>query len=397
MVALTEARRIAAQAAPAEPVARPLREAIGHVLAETVVAQADVPPAATSAMDGWAVRGSGPWHMQEPGREAQEALDAGTATPVVTGSVIPAGATSVLRTEHGRLDGTRLSADPAEGDVTPGRDIRPVGTEALRGDVLVERGRLLTPVRAALAATGGHDQVRVVPAPRVDLVTTGGEVVAAGLPAPGQVRDVFGVALPEMIAALGGTLGQHERIGDAAAPLLHRLTASGPDASDVLIVTGGTAHSSADAVRPALAQAGAEVLIASVDMSPGHPVVLARLDHGSSPRHVLALPGNPLAGLAALTALGGPLLAALRGQPDAGAWPTASCRTATELSGRPGRVRLVPVRLRAGEVAAIGHDRPHMMRGLASADAFAVVPAEGLAAGDPVAVLAIPGVTMGGA
>ncbi|WP_258934034.1 molybdopterin-binding protein [Nesterenkonia pannonica] len=51
----------------------------------------------------------------------------------------------------------------------------------------------------------------------------------------------------------------------------------GSGSEDVLITTGGTAHSRADTLRPALEQLGARIVVDSVDMRPGHPALLARL------------------------------------------------------------------------------------------------------------------------
>ncbi|MET4927478.1 hypothetical protein P3L51_34835, partial [Streptomyces sp. PSRA5] len=42
----------------------PLEQALGHVLAEPLAALTDLPSFDTSAMDGWAVSGPGPWSVR---------------------------------------------------------------------------------------------------------------------------------------------------------------------------------------------------------------------------------------------------------------------------------------------------------------------------------------------
>jgi molybdopterin molybdotransferase len=390
-----EARRIAASAEALPPVRRSLAASIGCLLSEPITAQLNIPHAASSAMDGWAVTPADhpQWRLRSNGAQRPgvvlEPLAAGEAVEVVTGSPVPAGARSVLRTEHGHIEhsavhGQRLRADSGTPDLAQGRNIRPEADEAQAGQLLCEPGRVLTPARAATAAVAGYDNLTVTPPPRVRLVLTGGEVITSGLPAPGQVRDVFGLALPAMVTALGAELEDVHRIDDDTAALVE-LIDSAP--AEVIITTGGTAGSPADVLRTALAHLGAEILIDSVGMRPGHPALLAR--RGST--FVLGLPGNPLAGFAALAVLGDPLIRALRGES-----PAVTSRTlmaGRELQGPRAGVRLLPAHIRDETVQPLPHTSAHMMRGLADADAFAVVPAGGLAPGHAVECLDVPGVS----
>ena len=76
---------------------------MGRTLAADVAALQDMPHYASSAMDGWAVNGSGPWILAEPGQR----LAPHQASPIVTGGLIPPGAKAVLRSESGTLARTR--------------------------------------------------------------------------------------------------------------------------------------------------------------------------------------------------------------------------------------------------------------------------------------------------
>lgn len=459
MIPFEKARRLAASAEPLPVRQASLDEAAGCLLAEPVRARQDIPHTATSAMDGWAVAepleddagpraGSGPaearprWWLRPEGARGPgdllPELASGEAVGVVTGSPVPPGTVSVLRTEHGRTERGRtehgragphlLEPAPETGDLEPGRHIRPAGVEAAAGEELVPAGSLLTPARAAATAVTGYDELSVIPRPRAALLLTGGEVVEAGLPGPGEVRDVFGVALPQMLRDVGAEVrtdevctaeirtaevggaeaaadgagrrsvrgkGSVRRMGDDAGALA---AAIGEAQAELIVTSGGTARSAADPLRPALEEVGAEILIDSVDMRPGHPAMLARLlgVAGGPVRHVLGLPGNPLAGFAAFAALGVPLIRRLRGVPAAAALRTLEAKAAEELSGARRGTRLLPATVGRGPdgspaVRAAGHSGPHMMRGLARAEVLAVVPHGGLRAGDPVQCLPVPG------
>lgn len=72
----------------------PLDEALGQVLAEPLTALCDLPSFDTSAMDGWAVAGPGPWTLRGDGSILAGHSDSGplfdgTAVRIATGARIP--------------------------------------------------------------------------------------------------------------------------------------------------------------------------------------------------------------------------------------------------------------------------------------------------------------------
>ncbi|MGX9902174.1 molybdopterin molybdotransferase MoeA [Arthrobacter sp. SA17] len=387
---------------PAGPVR--LVDAIGRTLATDVVALQDIPHYASSAMDGWAVNGTGPWILSEPGQR----LAPHEASPIVTGGLVPPGAKAVLRSESGVLttddDGLPVLAvggGARPGEPRNGQHIRKAGEEALNGETLVRSGTVLNPAHIALAALAGHDTVEVLGKPVVKLLLTGAEVVSEGLPAPGQVRDTFGPQLASVVGMLGGICASQARIGDGYAdwhagledsdavpdghlPASESLPAPEGLPADVVITTGGTGRSGTDHLRQAVADLGGRLLIDGVAMRPGHPVVLAELPDG---RFVLGLPGNPLAAMLALSTVGAPLLAALGHQPMP---PVGEVPSGTTIEPDPGRTRLMPYRLLYGMASPAKHAGPGMMRGLASADGVLVVPPRGVQLGELVPAFALP-------
>src|SRR6185312_14586629 len=124
----------------------------------------------------------------------------------------------------------------------------------------------LNPAHVAVAAVCGHDELLVLPRPRVSLVLTGDEVVTSGIPEPGHVRDSFGPQLPSFIALLGGEVTASTRLPDNLALLVAAITAH-PDV-DLVITTGGTGGSDADHLHAALAELGATIHIEGVAMRP---------------------------------------------------------------------------------------------------------------------------------
>ncbi|MFJ5103674.1 molybdopterin molybdotransferase MoeA [Streptomyces sp. NPDC088554] len=381
----------AGRAAAPDPAARARRvalgAALGEALAEPLAALTDLPSFDTSAMDGWAVSGPGPWSVRDAGttppvlagHAGAAPLPDGAAVRIATGARVPPGTTAVVRSEHARTDSAhRLHAERA---VVPGQDIRPRGQECHTGDRLLPAGSLVTPAVLGLAAAAGYDTLLTVPRPRVEVLVLGDELLAEGLPHDGLIRDALGPMIGPWLRALGAEVVATRRLGDDADAVHRAVTGSG---ADLVLTTGGTAAGPVDHVHPVLAKAGAELLVDGVAVRPGHPMLLARLASG---RHLVGLPGNPLAAVSGLLTLAEPLLRALAGLPPRAPY-YAPLRG--EAQGHPYDTRLVPFVHRDDGLVPLRFHGPAMLRGIAAADGLAVVTPGGARAGDVLEVLDLP-------
>ncbi|AXQ55999.1 molybdopterin molybdotransferase MoeA [Streptomyces koyangensis] len=406
----------------------PPAEALGLVLARPLAALTDLPPFDTSAMDGWAVAGPGPWRVRPDGvlaGQSGEALADGEAVPIATGARVPRDVTAVVRSEHGRLD-AHGGLHPTR-EVVHGQDIRPRAQECRTGDTLLPAGSAVTPAVLGLAAAAGYDTLAVHARPTVDLFVLGDELLTRGLPRDGLIRDALGPMLPHWLREAGAEIRTVERLGDRPDALAGAVAAS---EADLVVTTGGTASGPVDFVHPTLERLGADLLVDGVAVRPGHPMLLARTAPG---QHLVGLPGNPLAAVCGLLTLVVPLLRGLAGAPlrqgevaggtpgsgavpdvyetrrvqlstdplEAAAppGPDAAAPTAvldTPVQGHPSDTRLVPVRVDAGRARPLSFGGPAMLRGVATADALAVVVPGGAEAGHRVELLALPWAGGGG-
>lgn len=370
--------------------------AVGRVLGEPLAALTDLPSFDTSAMDGWAVAGPGPWRIRGDGgilagHGAPAALSDGEAVRIATGARIPAEVTAVIRSEHAHADEAK-GLLYAQRSVSQGQDIRPRGQECRSGEHLLPAGAVVTPAVLGLAAAAGYDELPVRARPRVDVLVLGDELLTAGLPHDGLIRDALGPMIGPWVHALGAEVSPPRRIGDDAEALWKALTGSG---ADLIITTGGTAAGPVDHVHRVLARIGAELLVDGVAVRPGHPMLLARLD--SAGPYLVGLPGNPLAAVSGLLTLAGPLLGGLAGRTPADPYRAA---VRDDVHGHPHDTRLVPVVHRAaGEPGTAGgaehvvplhYNGPAMLRGIAAADGLAVVEPGGVRSGTEVEILDLP-------
>lgn len=333
--------------------------------ARAVRASRPLPHYDSSAMDGWAVRGPGPWTI------------GASAAPIVTGALVPEWCEAVVPSEDAQLRGGILSTDAPP---SPGRHIRRAGDEAAEATVLVDAGVRLRPAHLALLAVAGLDSVLVRPRAGVSLLLTGDEVDTTGMPAPGRVRDAFTPLLPPLVDRLGGVVDSLARIGDDEEAIARALEAAD---SPVVVTTGGTGRSRADAVRRAIALVGGRPVVDGVALRPGHPTMVAALAGG---RVLIALPGNPLAATLAALSFLPPALDAAAGAADR----ALETGVLGEPLGRPAVTTLVPVRFDDGAWWPSAGIRSHMLTGLAASGAVAVVPPGGVGAGAAVALLPLP-------
>ncbi len=365
-----EARGAAHAAAVPLPVQSvPVGEAVGRVLATPAVAATPLPPFDSSAMDGYAVAGDGPWHLVGEvlaGYPLARVLNHGECVRIATGGAVPDGATAVLRWEDAEVRQQRVM-----GVVARGRDIRPAGEEVAAGATLVPAGTLLGPAHVGLAAAGGADRLEVAQRPRASVLIFGDELLQEGPARGGRVRDSLGPQLPGWLARLGvetvalrhvpDTLDAHVRAVEQAE-------------GDIVVTTGGTAAGPVDHLHRALAQVGASLVVDSVAVRPGHPMLLARWPH----RWLIGLPGNPQSAVVALLSLGAPLVAGLTRRPPPS---LGTCVLAEDVPAPATETRLVLARLQDGRARPVAHLGSGMLRGLADADGFAVVSPGGQPAG----------------
>lgn len=364
----------------------PVADLDGRVLGEDCFSRCPLPPFDTSAMDGWAVSGDGPWHLvgeSLAGAPLRGSLIPGQAIRIATGAVVPVGATSVVRWEE-----AEVSDGLIRGVSHSGRDIRRAGEECNTGELIAHRGTDVTPALAGFLAATGHDQVAVIRRPRVGLVLLGDELLESGIPADGRVRDSLGPQLPGWLTRSGAEVVRKSRAPDALDDIERALVGMATR-SDVVITTGSTADGPRDHLHAVIAQLRGELVVDRVAVRPGHPMLMAVL-RGEDGRSVplIGLPGNPHSAVVGLVTLGIPVIDALLGRPAA---PLAQVPATEELRAPHGHTRLIAGVIHEGQFVLSPYGGSAMLRGLAQSSGFAVVSQAHVATGELVPWLPLPG------
>ena len=221
-----------------------LPEALGRVLAGDVAARLSHPPAAVSAMDGYAVRAADvtgvPVTLTQIGESAAGSgfdgtVGAGETVRIFTGAPLPGGADTIIIQEVTDADGAAVTIKES---ADQGAFVRPAGLDFSEGDVLLRAGRVLTARDLGLAAAMNVPWLSVRRRPRIAYTATGDEVIMPGDPlGPDQIISSNSVALGAYIETLGGAALNLGIARDAEASL--RRMFEGARGADLLITIGG--------------------------------------------------------------------------------------------------------------------------------------------------------------
>lgn len=284
---------------PAEDV--PLADALGRTLAADVRAEVDVPGFDRANVDGFALRAADiataspetPVRLRlneelvTPGRRPAEVVEAGTATVIATGGMLPRGADAVLLVEDSDTDDAGVLVYRS---LAPGRFLSFAGADIARGETVLFEGQELGSREIGVLAAIGLGRVPVVRRPRVAILSTGDELMAPGEDyRAGHIYDSNGHILAAAVRELGGEACYLGICPDDEQRLQDTLSAAVRE-HDMVLLSGGTSKGAGDLSYRVVNAAGAPgVLVHGVALKPGKPICLAVCDG----RPVVVLPGFP--------------------------------------------------------------------------------------------------------
>lgn len=306
---------------PAQTQEFDIEDALGLVLAETVVSHECHPAHDTSAMDGYAVRCADLASASEDspvvltvmediraGFPPQHQLQAGEASRISTGALIPEGCEAVVMREA-----TSVPSEGAiafSGPITTGANIRRAGEHLQVGEEVLQCGTLIGPPHIGMAAYLGRHSLTCFQRPRVAILATGSELVKKGAAVQkGQIRDSNSLSLAAACDLLGCEVVMRERVADSEEALDSALKRAFHSA-DVVITSGGISAGWHDLVKARIESLGGRFAFHKLRMRPGKPLAF-----GSSGSKVFfCLPGNPVSSMVTFELFAKPALERMMGK-----------------------------------------------------------------------------------
>ena len=327
----------------------PLRQLMGRILAEEVVARVDCPSISSSRKDGYAVVSSDVKEASRrvpvilkvvgnlvAGTSRELKIGCGQAVRITTGAPLPDGADAVLAEEFCRREeNTIIAHNTAEA----GRNIHGRGRDIRRGEIITEKNRKLTPALIGLLAAAGLDGALVYKSPKVAVIATGDEVVLPGEPL--RKGKLYASNMVELCAwlSLMGLDYTAERVADRKEDLKNAITKNLPDV-DVLLTSGGAWGSERDLILDVAECLNWQGIYHRVRMGPGKPVGFGLLDK----KPFFCLPGGPPSNEMAFLQLAIPALLKMKGDHPV-FFPVAAAHLSESVKGKNGWTDFVHARL----------------------------------------------------
>jgi len=299
---------------------------VGSVLAEEVTATEAVPAYRASIVDGYAVIASDDGSSSKgiyPVASISHAspggippIKTGQIARITTGAPLPPGATSVVMVEDTVLKTT--TDDGAEEkeieilaeNVKPGDNVREVGSDIKKGEVILRKGEEISAVggELGLLASVGKADVNIFKRPVIGVLSTGDEIVEHSRPGDLRLGEVRDCNRPTIMAAVQGwgfeviDLGvARDKPGDLEQNLRDAFRKV-----DVVITSGGVSMGELDLLKPTIERAlGGTIHFGRVSMKPGKPTTFATVpvknnDGERVNKVIFSLPGNPVSAIVTL-------------------------------------------------------------------------------------------------
>lgn len=378
-----------------------VRQSFRRISAYDLVATSNIPPLATSHMDGFAVISQDVQKATEshpafltltrevgPGTRPKRTVRHREAVQVATGAPLPAGADAVVPRELAEVRGRRILVKQA---LEPGSYVYGAGEDVRRGEVVLSRGQSIRAQDIGLMFALGFTRLGVWRKPRVSVVATGNELTPADRPRAGKIRESHSPILLRLLDASGCIPVDMGIVGDdpgAIARVLRRALAT----SDFILTLGGTSAGKRDLVVEVVSTLNPELVLHGIKLDRGRVTGIACVKG----KPVLMLPGPIQAAMNAFLVLGAPIIEKLSGSSRVGFELPCSMGQDWEPRKRfADFLKVVYVRLGSGDetVAEPLAAETESLKLLAQADGYVIVPEDvtRITAGSRVSVRLFPG------
>jgi molybdopterin molybdotransferase len=368
-----------------------VRKATGYFLSEDLQATFDYPLFVNSAMDGFAVRSvdvtsastEKPVNLSvvadiPAGESVAAHIGCGESARIMTGAPVPGGADAVVPIEDTDVNYRESGlVAPKEvkiyTSVAAGENIRPVGDDVRKGDLVMRSGKCLEPQDIGFLSMLGFTNVPTYRKPRVGILSSGDELVEPDFElTPGKIYD----ANRPMLLSLADSFGcealdlgiAKDNENDVRSCLDNAVKMN----VDMILSTAGVSVGAFDVVRQVIDTHG-KMDFWRVNMRPGKPIAFG--NYSGVP--FIGLPGNPVAAFIGFHVFVRPIIEKMNGgEPQVRNTYRVKLLESIRSDGRESYLRVVIITNPSGQLTAqlTGHQGSGNLRSLVDAQALLIVP-----------------------
>jgi len=276
-----------------------VRNSLGRITSEAVLAKISSPHYNACAMDGIAVF-------------ARDTFGATDTTPVVlkeskdflrvdTGDPLPERFDSVVMIE----DVIDMGEDAVKliGAATPWQHVRQIGEDICAGEMILPSNTRIDPAAIGAMLAGGILKVKVRKKPVVGLIPTGDEIVSpTDNPKEGEILEFNSSVFSSMLEKWGCSTKVYGIVPDKFE-LIKSSIGKAASECDTVIINAASSAGREDFSARAIGEAG-EVFIHGIAIRPGKPTILGMVNG----RPVIGVPGYPVSGIIVMENLVKPVI-----------------------------------------------------------------------------------------
>lgn len=282
-----------------------IMDARDRILAENIQSKENVPEFNRSTVDGYAVKSMDTHGASESvpslfsllgevkmGEKADKDISSGEAIYVPTGGMVPEGADAVIMIEHAeKLDEQTLMVYKP---LTSGENMILKGDDIKVGEIVIKKGKRITPQDIGTLAALGIGKIKVYKKPRFFIISTGDEIVDIGEKLTiGKIRDINSYTLCSLVDKLGGEVIGKKIVKDDYN-MLREITSSALEKSDIVLISGGSSVGTRDYTSKVIDSFnGKGVFIHGVSIKPGKPTIVGEAEG----KPIFGLPGHPVSSI----------------------------------------------------------------------------------------------------
>ncbi len=286
-------------------------EATDRILAESIYSGINVPEFDRSTVDGYAIKFKDSQGASESvpslfnilgevkmGETPKSSIKSGETMYVPTGGMIPEGADGMVMVEYTeKLDEENLMVYKPisfnENIVLKGDDIK-------KGEIVLKKGRRISPEVVGVLAALGISKVKVYKKPKFYIISTGDEIIDLDEELElGKIRDINSYTLYSTIVKLGGKITGKTIIKDDYE-LLRKEVEKAIAISDIVLISGGSSVGTRDYTGKVIDSFnGKGVFVHGISIKPGKPTILGE----GKGKLIVGLPGHPVSSIIVFKAI----------------------------------------------------------------------------------------------
>jgi putative molybdopterin biosynthesis protein len=290
-----------------------VKDSLGRITAEAIIAKISSPFYHSSAMDGYAVRFVDTFGASETSPKSLKIQE--QAVYVDTGDPMPDGFNAVIMIEDVNIVGAKSKGQSAKSEkdesgyieiispATPWQNVRVIGEDIVATELILPENHRIRPVDTGAMLAAGYTEVSVRRKPKVVVIPTGTEIIEPGTELKkGDIIEFNSRILGGLVSEWGGNAVRFRIVPDRFDEIKKAiLDALGM--GDMVVVNAGASAGSEDFTARAVRELG-DVLLHGVNIKPGKPVILGWVRG----KPVLGIPGYPVSAFITFQLFAKPLI-----------------------------------------------------------------------------------------